>query len=65
MPIDSPLQLPVSSSRRNLRRGLTVTYPKIKGLGVELIFNKNIIKLGDDEEYIKKAIDVIAILHAK
>ena len=65
MPIDLPLQLPVSSSRRNLRRGLTVTYPKIKGLEVELIFNKNVIKPGDNEEYIKEAVDTIAILHIK
>jgi len=32
---------------------------------VESLFNKNIIKLGDDEEYIKKAVDAMAILHAK
>ena len=45
--------------------GLTVTYLEIKGLGVELMFNKNIIKLGDDEEYIKKAVDATAILYIK
>ena len=65
MPIGLPLQLPVSSSRRNLRRGLTVTHLEIKGLEVESLFNKNIIKPGDDKEYIKEAIDTIAILHAK
>ena len=32
---------------------------------MELIFNKNVIKLGDNKEYIKKAIDTIAILRAK
>ena len=64
-PVSLPLQLPVFSLRRNLRRGLIVTYPKVGGLGVELLFNKNIIKLGDDKEYIKKAADTIAILHAK
>jgi len=32
---------------------------------VELLFNKNIIKLGDDEEYIKEAVDAMAILCAK
>jgi hypothetical protein len=32
---------------------------------VELLFNKNIIKLGDDEKYIKKAINTITILRAK
>jgi len=34
-------------------------------LGVELIFNKNIIKPGDNKEYIKEAINTIAILYAK
>ena len=29
------------------------------------MFNKNIIKLGDDEEYIKEAVDTIAIHYAK
>ena len=64
-PISSPPRLLVSSLRRNLRRGLIVTYLEVGGLGVELIFNKNIIKLGDNEEYIKEAVDTIAILYAK
>jgi hypothetical protein len=64
-PISSPLWLPVSSLRRNLRRGLTVTYLKVGGLGVELMFNKNVIKLGDDEEYIKEAANAIAMLRVK
>jgi hypothetical protein len=42
-----------------------VTYLEVGGLGVELIFNKNVIKLGDDEEYIKEAVDTIAMLCAK
>ena len=42
-----------------------VTYLEVGGLGVELIFNKNIIKLGDDKKYIKEAVDTIAILYAK
>ena len=42
-----------------------VTYLEVGGLGVELIFNKNIIKLGDDKKYIKEAVDTIAILHTK
>ena len=42
-----------------------VAHPEIGGLGVELFFNKNIIKLGDDEEYIKEAIDTMAILCVK
>ena len=60
-----PLRLLVSSLRRNPRRGLTVAYPEVGGLGVELIFNKNIIKLGDNKEYIKEAVDTIAMLHIK
>ena len=65
MPISLPLQLLVFLLRRNPKRGLTVTYPEIKGLGVKLIFNKNIIKLGDNIEYIKKAVDAVAILCIK
>ena len=65
MPIGLPLQLLVSLLRRNLRRGLTVTYLKVKRLGVELIFNKNIIKLENNIKYIKKAVDTIAILYIK
>jgi len=32
---------------------------------VELLFNKNVIKPGDNKEYIKKAVDAIVILRAK
>jgi len=64
-PISSPLWLLVSSLRRNLRRGLTVAYPEVGGLGVESLFNKNVIKLGDNKEYIKEAIDAVVILCAK
>ena len=64
-PVGSPLQLLVSSLRRNLRRGLIVAYLDIGGLGVELIFNKNVIKLGDDKEYIKEAVDTIVMLRVK
>jgi hypothetical protein len=42
-----------------------VTYLEVGGLEVELIFNKNVIKLGDDKEYIKKAVDTIAMLRVK
>jgi hypothetical protein len=42
-----------------------VTYLEVGGLGVELMFNKNVIKLGDDKEYIKEAIDTIAMLRVK
>jgi hypothetical protein len=51
--------------RRNLRRGLIITYLEVGGLGVELIFNKNVIKLGDDVEYIKEAVDTIVVLYIK
>jgi hypothetical protein len=60
-----PLRLLVSSLKRNLRRGLIVAYLEVGGLGAELMFNKNIIKLGDNKEYIKEAIDIVAILHTK
>ena len=65
MLISSPPRLLVSSLRRNLRRGLIVTYLEVGGLGVELMFNKNVIKLGDNEEYIKEAVDTIVILYIK
>ena len=32
---------------------------------MELIFNKDILKLGDNIEYIKEAIDAIAMLYIK
>ena len=34
-------------------------------MGVELIFNKDVLKLEDDIEYIKEAIDAIAMLYIK
>ena len=42
-----------------------VAYPEVGGLGVELMFNKNVIKLGDNKEYIKEAVDAIAMFRAK
>jgi len=42
-----------------------VAYPEVGGLGVESLFNKNVIELGDNKEYIKEAADAIAILRAK
>ena len=41
---------------------MTVTYLEVEGLGIELIFNKNVIKLGDNVKYIKEAVDIMAIL---
>ena len=34
-------------------------------MGVELIFNKDVLKPGDNMEYIKEAVDTIAILYIK
>jgi len=42
-----------------------VAYLEVGGLGVELMFDENVIKLGDDEEYIKEAVDTVVILHVK
>ena len=64
-PISSPLRLLVFSLRRNPRRGLTVTYLEVGGLEVELMFNKNVIKLGDNIEYIKETTNTIEILRIK
>ena len=64
-PAGLPLRLPVSSLRRNLRKGLAVTHPEVGGLRIKLIFNKNVIKPGDNIKYIKEAIDAIVILHIK
>jgi len=65
MPISSPPRLLISLLKRNLKRGLIIAYPEVGGLGVKLIFNKNVIKLGDNMEYIKEAIDTIVILYIK
>ena len=59
------LYLLIPSLKRNPRVGLTVAYLKVGGLGVQLIFNKNIIKLGDNKEYIEEAINTIAMLCIK
>ena len=42
-----------------------VAHPEVGGLGVELIFNKNVIKPGDNIEYIKETANTIAILRVK
>ena len=42
-----------------------ITHPEVGGLRVELMFNKNIIKLGDNKKYIKEATDAVAMLYAK
>ena len=42
-----------------------VAYLEVGGLGIELMFNKNVIKLGDNKEYIKEAANTIAILRVK
>jgi len=42
-----------------------VAYLEVGGLGVELIFNKNVIKPRDNKEYIKETVDAMAILYLK
>ena len=42
-----------------------VTYLEVGELGVELIFNKNIIKLEDNIEFIEETANTIAIFYAK
>jgi len=42
-----------------------VAYLKVGGLGVELMFSKNVIKPRDNKEYIKGTIDTMAILCLK
>ena len=42
-----------------------VTYPEVGGLGVELIFNKDVLNLGDNIEYIKEAVNTIVMLYIK
>ena len=64
-PISLPLQLPVFLLKRNLKKRANSYLPKVKGLGVKLIFNKNIIKLGDNIKYIKEAVNTIVILYIK
>jgi len=64
-PVSLPPQLLVSSLRRNLRKGLIVAYLEVRGLGVKLMFDKNVIKLGNNKEYIKEAVDIMVILCVK
>ena len=45
--------------------GFTVTYLTVKRLKIQSIFNKNTIKLENNKEYIKKTINIIAILCTK
>ena len=65
MPVNLFLHLLISSLKRNLKIEFIVAYVIVKGLKVQLIFNKNTIKLGDNKKYIKKAINIIAILYTK
>ena len=65
MLINSPPCLPKSSLRRNLRVGLIIAHLEIGGLDIQLMFNENIIELGDDKEYIEEAADAIVMLHVK
>ena len=42
-----------------------VAYLEVGGLRVKLMFNENVIKLGDNKEYIEEAVDIMAILYVK
>jgi len=42
-----------------------VAYLEVGGLGVELIFNKNVIKPRDNKEYIKETAGAMVILYLK
>jgi len=64
-PIGLTLRLLVFFLKRYLKKGLIVAYLKVKRLKVKLIFNKNVIKLGDNKEYIKEAINIIVIFCVK
>jgi len=64
-PINLPLYLFISSLKWNLKKVFLVNYLKVKGLRVQLIFNKNVIKLKDNNKYIKEAAGTIVILYAK
>ena len=63
--VSLPLWLLVSLLRRNLKKELIIAYLEVGGLRVALMFNKNIIKLRDNKEYIKEAVNTIAILCIK
>jgi hypothetical protein len=63
--VSLPLWLLVSLLKRNLRKGLIIAYPEVGGLEVELMFNKNVIKLKDNVEYIKEAVDIMVVLRVK
>ena len=65
MPGGLPPRLPALSLKRNLRVGLTVAHLEVGGLGVQLMFNENIIELGDNEEYIEEAADAVVMLCVK
>jgi len=42
-----------------------VAYLEVGGLKVKLMFNENVIKLGDNKEYIKEAVNTMAIFCVK
>jgi len=64
-PISLPLRLFIFSLKWNPKKGFLVNYLEVKGLEVQLIFNKNVIELKDDKEYIKEAVNTIVILRIK
>ena len=42
-----------------------VSYLEIGGLGVQLMFNKNVIELGDNKEYIEEIANAVVMLCTK
>ena len=53
------------SLKRNPKVGLITIHPEVGGLGIELMFDENIIQPGDNKEYIKEAANAIVMLHIK
>jgi len=68
LPLERLLACPIATSilfKKESKERANSTYPEVGGLRVELIFNKNVIKPGDNKEYIKEAADTIVILYIK
>ena len=64
-PIGSPLYLLISSLKQNPNIKFIINHLKVGGLGVQSIFNENVIKLGDNKEYIEEAANTMVMLCAR
>jgi len=51
--------------KKKKKKRLIIAHLKVKGLKIKIKINKNVIKLGDNKKYIKKAINIMAILYIK